>query len=325
MAPPPPHLIHPSRSLEETSALWYPLIHSLGWNRSPNDGPMHYHAAQDGETWLLVTPKPESGSATQAEASTPQGCILALAYPNGTGWIGFFLMNSAHRGNGLGAALWKGMDAIWQSNGTQMIGLDGVEEQVPTYTRRGFVDVGRIPLMVCSAEVVKGLRAEDDVVPEGRFGDLREVERGEVARLDRELTGLDRTKYWVSSDLLEREDVLGFTYSSTSNEGLSGFVLVRGCAEGHRVGPLFAPSSAVAAHLLQLVMWHPSITASTGSLIAEVFGANKEAKNVFEKLGWTDAGVEYHRMWYKGKVPEAQQEGGSGTKAMFAVFDAACG
>ena len=179
--------------------------------------------------------------------------------------------------------------------------------------------------MVCSAEGVKGLRAEGDVVPEGRFGDLRKVERGKVARLDRELTGLDRTKYWVSSDLLEREDVLGFTYSSTSNEGLSGFVLVRGCAEGHRVGPLFAPSSAVAAHLLQLVMWHPSITASTGSLIAEVFGANKEAKNVFEKLGWTDAGVEYHRMWYKGKVPEAQQEGGSGTKTMFAVFDAACG
>jgi hypothetical protein len=325
MAPPPPHLIHPSRSLEETSALWYPLIHSLGWNRSPHDGPMHYHAAQDGETWLLVTPQPKSKSAIQAEASTPQGCILALAYPNGTGWIGFFLMNSAHRGNGLGAALWTGMDAIWQKNGTQMIGLDGVEEQVPTYTRRGFVDVGSIPLMVCSAESVKGLHAETGVVPEGKFGDLREVDRGEVARLDCELTGLDRTKYWVSSDLLEREDVFGFTYSSTSDEDLSGFVLVRGCPEGHRIGPLFAPSSAIAAYLLQLVMRHPSITTSKGSLIAEVFGANKEAKSVFKKLGWTDAGVEYHRMWYKEKVPEAQQEGGVGTKGMFAVFDAACG
>lgn len=217
------------------------------------------------------------------------------------------------------------MDAVWQSNGTQMIGLDGVEEQVPTYTRRGFVDVGRIPLMVCSASGVKGLRAEGDLVPEGKFGDLREVDRGEVARLDCELTGLNRTKYWVSSDLLEREDVFGFTYSSASNKELSGFVLVRGCAEGHRIGPLFAPSSTIAAHLLKSVMQHPSITASTGSLIAEVFGANKEAKSVFKKLGWTDAGVEYHRMWYKGKLPEAQQEGGIGTKAMFAVFDAACG
>ncbi|KAG9204969.1 hypothetical protein G6514_009426 [Epicoccum nigrum] len=325
MAPPPPHLVHASRSLEETSALWYPLIHTLGWNRSRLDGPMHYHAAQDGETWLLVTLQPESESATQAEVSTPQGCILALAYPNGTGWIGFFLMNSAQRGNGLGAALWKGMDAIWQENGTQIIGLDGVEEQVPTYTRRGFVDVGRIPLMVCSAEDIKGLRSEDDAVPEGKFGDFREVNRGEVARLDRELTGLDRTKYWVSSNLLEREDVFGFTYSSASNEDLVGFVLVRGCAEGHRIGPLFAPSSAIAEHLLQLVMRHPSIAASRGSLIAEVFGSNEQAKGVFEKLGWTDAGVEYHRMWYKGKMPEAQQEGGLGTKVMFAVFDAACG
>ena len=325
MASPPPLPIHPSHSLEETSALWYPLIHSLGWNRSPHDGPMHYHAAQDGKTWLLVTPQPDSKSATQAEAPTPQGCILALAYPNRTGWIGFFLVDSAHRGNGLGAALWKGMDAIWQSNGTQMIGLDGVEEQAPTYARRGFVDVGRIPLMVCTVDGVRGLRADDDFVPEGRVGDLREADRGEVARLDYELTGLDRTKYWVSSNLLEREDVFGFTYPSTSDGYLSGFVLVRGCAEGHRIGPLFAPSSAVAAHLLQMVMRHPSITTSTGSLIAEVFGANKEAKSVFEKLGWTEAGVEYHRMWYKGKVPEAQQEGGLGTKTMFAVFDAACG
>ncbi|KAF2994188.1 hypothetical protein E8E13_002205 [Curvularia kusanoi] len=346
MPPPsPPHTIHPSRSLSETTSLWYPLIHTLGWNRSLADGPMHYHAALDGSTWLLVSlqaPNPDTYplgtsdpqyKADTKTASSPQGCILALPYPNGTGWIGFFLMNEAQRGRGMGGTLWRGMDAVWEREGVTTIGLDGVEEQVPTYTRRGFVDVGRIPLMMCSAARVAKFSAggsvgEEKAVPEGRFVDARKVDREVIRRLDERLTGLDRQRYWVTSDLWDREGVFGFAYfSPSSSSELSGFVLVRACDEGHRIGPLFAPDPAVAIHLLKIVMQHPSITASwsSGSLIAEAFGANAMAKDVFEELGWEYAGVEYHRMWYQGRVPEPQQEGGLGTKCMFAVFDAACG
>jgi len=46
---------------------------------------------------------------------------------------------------------------------------------------------------------------------------------------------------------------------------------------------------------------------------------------VFEELGWKYAGVSYHRMWLNGKVPVEQQEGGEGTKGMYAIFDACAG
>ncbi|KAF3044353.1 hypothetical protein E8E12_009272 [Didymella heteroderae] len=337
---PPPHFIHPSRSLEETSAFWYPIIRDLGWNRSLSDGPTHYHAALDGQTWLLMTPQgsstPDNAGAGQDSerigkpglpsavptSLSPQGCVLALPFSNGTGWIGFFLVSSAHCGQGLGGALWRGMDAVWAQNGTRVIGLDGVEEQVPTYTRRGFVDVGRIVLMSCSASEAMNAKI-GEAVDGGAVSDIRHAEREELRRLDEMYTGLDRGRYWISSGLLDREDVFGFAHYIDTK--LDGFVLVRGCEEGHRVGPLFAPSAAVATQLLQLAMQHPSVAKSGGSLIVEVFGANAGAKRVFEGLGWSDVGVEYHRMWYEGRVPEPQQDGGLGTKGMFAVFDAACG
>lgn len=213
---------------------------------------------------------------------------------------------------------------MWAQNGTLFIGLDGVEEQVPTYTRRGFVDVGRIVLMGCSASAVSAVSqkgCENDETGEVR--NIKQVDREELRKLDEMYTGLDRQRYWVSSDLLDRVDVFGFAHYT--NTQLNGFTLVRGCEEGHRIGPLFASSAAVATQLLRLVMQHPSVAESKGSLIVEVFGANAEAKKVFEGLGWSDVGVQYHRMWHEGRVPEPQRDGGRGTKGMFAIFDAACG
>ncbi len=90
-SPPSKYKIHTACSLKEATALWWPLIRDLGWNRASADGPMHYHAARDGQSWLLVTPAGET---------QPQGCVVALPYSNKTAWIGFFLMNEAYRGQG---------------------------------------------------------------------------------------------------------------------------------------------------------------------------------------------------------------------------------
>ncbi|KAF2626093.1 hypothetical protein BU25DRAFT_411928 [Macroventuria anomochaeta] len=337
---PTPHLIHSANSLSEASSLWYPIICDLGWNRSEADGSMHYHAALDGKTWLLITPRiassasdnsgseADTGSGSVSSSAKPQGCVVALPYPNGTGWIGFFIMSEAYRGKGLGGKLWRSMEKVWEQECVEVMGLDGVEEQVPTYLRRGFVDVGRIPLMVCLAEDVAkssadAKRKEGYERPAGEFEDISKANREDLAALDLAHTGLDRSRYWVTSNLLDRDD--GFGYIHYTDSEPTGFILVRGCEDGHRIGPLYAPSSVVATHLLRLVMQHPSVAESTGSLVAEVFGTNVEGKKVFGALGWKDTGVEYHRMWYKGKVPEEQGAAGLGTKGMFAIFDAACG
>lgn len=312
------HLIQPAKSLEEASALWWPLIRDLGWNRSAADGSMHFHAALDGQSWLLITPEKEQ---------KPQGCVVAFPYPNKTAWIGFFIMTESYRGKGLGGALWRAMDKIWSLRGTDMIGLDGVEEQAKTYERRGFVATARIPLMVGSAgDFRRAAYTPGSDNEDGTFKDIKTVDRSALAHLDQALTGLDRSVYWNTSNVLSRDDVFGYAYSPlSSSASITGFILVRSCEEGHRIGPLYAPSPAIAAHMLYLTMEHPFIANSSGSLVAELFGPNTESKSVFKSLGWKELGVEYHRMWYKGKVPTPQSEGGEGIKGMFVIFDAGCG
>ena len=61
------------------------------------------------------------------------------------------------------------------------------------------------------------------------------------------------------------------------------------------------------------------------NLSAEIWPQNPEAVAVFEKVGWKHAGLEYRRMWLNGKIPQAQQPGGTADKQAYAMFDAAEG
>lgn len=255
------------------------------------------------------------------ETGKPEGCVIAFSYPNSTGWVAFFILNAPFRGQGLGRQLWSEMETVFRANGTTVIGLDGVKEQVETYKRRGFEDCARIPLMVRDSLKVKPLDVELDSSEAVELQDLRNVQPKLLAQLDLEHTGLDRSAYWSSDGLPSRTDAYGFAIVSESR--LTGYVYVRRCEHGHRFGPLYAETHAHAKLLLQEAM--NKSAGSDGSYIAEIFGTNPEGQKVFEELGWVYADVSYHRMWLHGKVPEEQQEGGKGARGMFAVLDACCG
>jgi hypothetical protein len=214
------------------------------------------------------------------------------------------------------------MEASFRASGTQVIGLDGVEEQVETYERRGFVDCARIPLMMRGPLRTKPLTAFPASHNQTEMmEDIKCVDAQLLAELDLQHTGLDRSAYWTTGALLSREDAYG--YASCSASTITGFILVRRCEHGHRFGPLYGQTSSQAQQLLHKAM--SDLAESDGSLVAEIFGPNSEGMNVFESLGWTYAGVSYHRMWLHGKVPDEQREGGKGQKGMFAIFDAGAG
>ncbi|KAM0469579.1 hypothetical protein ACHAPX_010403 [Trichoderma viride] len=209
--------------------------------------------------------------------------------------------------------------------GIQMVGLDAVKEQVKTYERRGFVEAAKIKIMTCTPEQNLATRYGAIELTKGyKAIDIKEADTGAIADLDHMHTGLDRRVLWVKA-LFSRPDAFGFAITSTTTEELSGFILVRRCGHGHRFGPLFADSDAHASSLLQLAMSHPSVSESSGSLIAEAFGPNENSVDVFSRLGWEWAKVDYHRMWLDGRVPAEQQQGGRGQKGMFAIFDASEG
>ncbi|KAH7135517.1 acyl-CoA N-acyltransferase [Dendryphion nanum] len=309
------YIVRPARSVEDASSLWWPLMKVLGWNRDHNDAQTHYHVARKGADWLLLTSR---------DTQKPQGCVVAFTYPNGTGWVGFFIVSEALRGKGLGRFLWNGMDASFKASGTTIIGLDGVLEQVKTYERRGFVDVARIPVLSRPSLKQKPLVKDLEVTPSAgeNIEDIRSIDTRLLAQLDFANTGLDRSALWTEEALFSRNDAFGYALLS-ADKNLLGYVLVRRCEHGHRFGPLYADTYEQAQLLLHIAM--NKILQSEGSMAAEILGSNPSGLRVFEELGWEHTGVEYHRMWLGGRVPEEQQKGGKGTRGMFAIFDASQG
>ncbi|KAF1940315.1 hypothetical protein EJ02DRAFT_467472 [Clathrospora elynae] len=309
----PAFTIRSAASVEEVSALWWPLMQDLGWNRAEADCHTHYTVAQNGENWLLVIPE---------KSGKPEGCLLALIYPNSTGWIAFFILNASSRGQGLGRELWKEMDLTFRRAATTTIGLDGVQEQYDTYRRRGFESAGKIHILARHALKGKPTIQPLDLTGAVELQDLRDADPKELAKLDYEHTGLDRSAYWATGLLVDRMYAFGFAILSPKNDRLTGFIYVRRCENGHRFGPLYAETYAQAKQLLHKAM--NNVSASQGC-VAEIFGNNSEGRRAFEELGWVDEGMWYHRMWLDGRVPEEQKQGGKGVKGMYAIFDAAAG
>ncbi|KAF2264683.1 hypothetical protein CC78DRAFT_616594 [Lojkania enalia] len=308
--------VRSAKSLGEVLELWWPLMKELEWNRDHDDAITHYHVARKGSNWLLVVSN---------ESNKPEGCVVAFTYPNSTGWVGFFCVNAPYRGKGLGRALWNGLEASFRTSNTTFIGLDGVEQQVNTYRRRGFVDLALINLMTRPSLEEKPIFGEIQTLGDMKVVvDIRNVDVKALAEMDKAHTGFDRSALWTEEALFSRKDAYGLAIvSSADKTALSGYVLVRRSQHGHRVGPLYAETYVEALNLLRAAT--EAAMDRVGSFIAEIFGTNPNGKRLFEELGWNWAGIDYHRMWFEGRVPKEQQEGGRGAVGMFATFDAAEG
>lgn len=223
---------------------------------------------------------------------------MACIYPNRTGWVGCFIMNADSRGKGLGAALWKEMDITFRQHVAVPIGLDAVPEQVKTYGRRGFESVGKIPLLSRVSVHTKPNISPGELDGSAEWKELRDVEPKELARVDLEHTGLDRTAYWVGADLANRPGSVGFAIIKSGK--VTGFIYVREVENGHRFGPLYAEGDAEAKHLLYAAM--ERVGQSDGYHV-EVFGLNPGGQRVFEEFGWEYVGLSYDRMWLHGRAP----------------------
>jgi hypothetical protein len=204
-----------------------------------------------------------------------------------------------------------------------------VQEQVGTYSRRGFVEAGRVRLLQRASLDRTPLTAAHDHLLHPRADDAEElfaldkIPASKLAQSDCAHTGLLREKLWSREALLGRRDVIGFALVSeadSAHEKLTGWILVRECDDGFRFGPLYADSPDRAELLLVAAM--KRLEGREGSFAIEAWPANVEAEKVFKGLGWTEVGIDYHRMWLNGKVPQEQMPGGKAEKAVYAMFDA---
>jgi len=193
-----------------------------GWNPGLHDVPC-FHAA-DPEGFLV------------AEVDrTPVGCISAVAYGGGFGFIGLYIVVPAWRGHGIGLRLWHA--AISRLSG-RVIGLDGVPAQQENYRRSGFTPAWR-NIRYGGIARPGEKAAPSAVVP------LSSVDFDSLCRKDREVFPAPRTAFLREWCGMPESTGLAWL----QNGRIGGWGVIRPCRAGHKIGPLVADEPMIASAL----------------------------------------------------------------------------
>lgn len=203
------------------------LDRALAWATAEGWNPGTYDAA----AFYAADP---AGYFVADRAGEPVACASAVRYGENFGFVGLYIVRPEYRGRGFGMTVWA---AALAHLAGRNVGLDGVLAQVPNYERSGFRTahhtvryagtgggerpVGLVPLSAVPFESVCAYDASCFPAPRAAF--LRE---------------------WVA---LPGSVALG----ADGDAGLTGYGVLRECATGYKVGPLFADGPGTAARVLR--------------------------------------------------------------------------
>jgi ribosomal protein S18 acetylase RimI-like enzyme len=190
-----------------------------GWNPGLHDA--HCFYAADPQGFLL-------GELDGA----PIGCVSAVRYGSGFGFLGLYIVTSEHRGQGFGLELWRSaLDHL----GDRVIGLDGVVAQQENYRKSGF------------RFAFRNIRQRGEgggAAPPG-LTDLAAVPIEEILRYDETAFPAPRADFLKSWLGQPQAVALGVV----DGRRLKGYGVLRACREGFKIGPLFANDEETADRL----------------------------------------------------------------------------
>ncbi len=171
--------------------------------------------------------------------------ISAVRYKDDYGFVGLYIVVPEARGKGYGMELWQ--HAMSHLEGCN-IGLDAVVEQEQTYKKAGFSTFYRSTRF----EGMGGGTKPDNVVR------LESVDFTKIVEYDRQCFPGARETFMQA--WLEAPGARGF--GVVDGDTLTGFGVIRPCAKGYKIGPLFADSAGIAETIF---------TALTASIPGESF------------------------------------------------------
>ncbi len=192
-----------------------------GWNPGLHDADCYYRADSEGFLVGLLGEKPVA-------------TISAFRYGQTFGFIGFYIVKPAYRGQGYGIKIWQ---AAMQRLQGRNVGLDGVVAQKENYKKSGFKlayrniryagtgggdapeDANIVALSSVSFETIKSY--DQPFFPEARPEFLRS---------------------WINQPESIASGIM-------KNGKLAGYGVMRRCRQGYKVGPLLADSPDLAEAL----------------------------------------------------------------------------
>ena len=237
----------------------------------------------DGERFLAADPYSFLSTEHEGEIVATVSCAL---YGDSYAFIGFYIVRSDLRSNGIGSSLF---DRALARAGGRVVGLDGVLAQQGSYERRGFVLAHR---NVRWRTVGGGER------PAGLV-DLSSVPVEQLLAYDAAVFGTERERFlraWI-------ERPAGHALACLHDGRLAGYGVLRPCQLGAKIGPLFADDQEVADALLT------GLLAAAGPR-TEVFidtpATNPRATELRARRAM-EPSFETVRMYLNGRPPEDVQ------------------
>ena len=191
-----------------------------GWNPGLHDA--HCFYAADPQGFLVA----ELGG-------VPIGCVSAVRYGPGFGFLGLYIVKAEHRGRGFGLKLWR---AALDHLGDRVIGLDGVVAQQENYRKSGF----RLAFRNIRQKGRGGGAA-----PSG-LTDLAAIPIEEILRYDETAFPAPRAEFLKSWIAQPQAVGLGVV----DGRRLKGYGVLRASREGFKIGPLFADDEETAERLV---------------------------------------------------------------------------
>jgi GNAT superfamily N-acetyltransferase len=241
-----------------------------GWNPGLHDAPSFFSADPGG--FLLGL-----------QGETPVAAISAVAYGSAFGFIGFYIVLPAYRGQGFGMQMWDA--ALAKLNG-RTVGLDGVVAQQANYRRSGFALA--YPNVRYQGAGATAAPADDAIVP------LSQVPMAQVLTYDQQHFMAPRGAFLQS--WLARPGTVGLGLVQQGR--LCGYGVVRLARNGFKIGPLLADDPALAERLFVALR---AQVAANAPLFLDTPSANADALALAQRHG-LQAVFETARM-YLGPPP----------------------
>ena len=235
---------------------------------------------EDAEAFFAADP---TGFFMGFDGDEPVSAISMVKYDARFAFLGLYIVRPDARGKGFGKATW---DAAMHAVEGFTIGLDGVVAQQDNYRKSGFAfahnNIRYAGDWTAPAQPRPGLTGPGPL----RLDQFADFEAGLVAA-----SRVPFLRSWLYGGDTRQALCL------VDGGELRGYGVIRACRQGHKVGPLFAESEAIAEALLL------GLVANSGAshVILDVPQTNPQAIALAERHGLAPV-FETARM-YRGAAP----------------------